>query len=84
MKKFVLLFATMILMTGLVEQAIAQCTVTLNEPDPLEAVISGDATVCAGEPATITVTITGGTATYTVTYDGEDYTHGNNGMALHG
>ncbi len=43
-------------------------TVTVNPP-PTSAVLSGDATICAGNPANLKVDITGGTAPYTFEID---------------
>ncbi|NVO20891.1 MAG: T9SS type A sorting domain-containing protein [Bacteroidetes bacterium] len=48
--------------------------VTLGQPIQLSAVISGTTIVPCGTSATITVTITGGTAPYKVTYNGIDHT----------
>ena len=48
--------------------------VTLTQPALLEAVISGSATISCGNSATLTVTFTGGTSPYKVTYAGTDHT----------
>ena len=48
--------------------------VTITEPNALIATISGDATICTGQSTPITVTLSGGTAPYTVTYNGTPHT----------
>ncbi len=48
--------------------------VTLSQPTQLTATISGDASICGGQPTTITVVVAGGTPPYKVTYNGTDYT----------
>ena len=58
----------------------AQCQeITLTEPAPLTAVMTGpvDGQIisCSGQPVPITVTFTGGTAPYTVTYTGDNIPH---------
>lgn len=48
--------------------------VTLSQPAQLSAVISGTTTISCGNPATITVTFTGGTAPYTAIYNSVSHT----------
>jgi hypothetical protein len=43
-------------------------TVTITQPDQLVAVITGTTTVCYGDPATVTITGSGGTLPYTFRY----------------
>ena len=48
--------------------------VTLTQPSQLNAVIGGTTTICVNNPAPITVTFSGGTPPYKVTYNSVDYT----------
>ncbi|MBK7172938.1 MAG: T9SS type A sorting domain-containing protein [Bacteroidales bacterium] len=47
--------------------------VTLSQPDPLTATITGSANINCGSSTNLTVTISGGTAPYQVTYNGNNY-----------
>ena len=78
MKKYILsaLFTMMLLVTATITQAQSECSVTLSQPEQLTAVVSGDAEICYGGTATITVTMNGGTAPYKVFYDGNTYLAG--------
>ncbi len=71
MKKHLLFLVAIftILLMGNVMEARAQqtCNVEIKHPTEVKAVISGGATICYGSTTTITITVSGGKAPWTLT-----------------